>query len=67
MTMPSSQPPWRQAASVPSGTATSTASTMVTSASDSVGSSRSRISSTTVFRKKKDSPRSPCSIRFVQM
>ena len=35
---------------------------MVNSASDSVGSSRSRISSATCFLKKNDSPKSPCSV-----
>ena len=40
---------------------------MVKNASDTVGSSRSRISSATCFLKKKDSPRSPCSVLAVQM
>ena len=47
----SSQPPMRQAAMVPSGTATSTASTSVPTARLSVGSSRWAISSVTgLFR-----------------
>ena len=51
----------------PSGTAISTARMMVNTASDSVGSSRSRMRSLTCFLKKKDSPRSPCSVLPIQI
>src|ERR1051326_2928822 len=63
----SSRLPARCAASTPSGTAISTASTIVASASERVGSTRCVISSDTGFLKKKLSPKSPLSPRPAQM